>query len=168
MHIQSPFSVFELTEQRFGILLKRKKNSHTFSLKCFPVQQIENNSTCMRTPWPPLPPLPQHHPLLPLRLLSRFHSSSTSAGCWDTTLGFAVFHSIFPHQKEVADQEEWGERATTESQTLMTGCLMRYRLHLQPQQAKDLSNAAVHISTKCFCPQPSSCTSVKRSCRKCD
>lgn len=102
--------IFKLyySPQQFGTPLQNLP--HIFS-EMFSSSADRKQFHLQENSMPPLPPLPQHHhhPLLLFSFLplSPFHSSSTLAGCWDTTLGFVVLHSIFPHQKKMADQQKW-------------------------------------------------------------
>lgn len=88
----------------FFYLYKKKKKQlpHIFS-KMFSSSVDRKQFHLHENLTPPSTLLPQHHLLLLLLLLSHFHSSSTSPGDWDTTLGSVSLHSIFLHQERSSE-----------------------------------------------------------------
>lgn len=87
-HLRAVFSSFTIHHSSLALLYK---TSHIFSLKCFPVQQIENNSTCKRTLCP----------------LSHLYHNTITTPCFCSPSSPSLLFTVQAHW-QAAETQPWG------------------------------------------------------------
>lgn len=87
-HLRAVFSSFTIHHSSLALLYK---TSHIFSLKCFPVQQIENNSTCKRTLCP----------------LSHLYHNTIITPCFCSPSSPSLLFTVQAH-RQAAEKQPWG------------------------------------------------------------